>query len=270
MNKQSVQKFWNTASCGEEGYALGADEAERLNAQAQARYRLEPYLKPFARFAEGQGKDVLEVGVGMGADHLEWARSNPKSLSGIDLTERAIAFTAARFKQAGKKSDLQTGDAENLPFKPNSFDLVYSWGVLHHSPDTPKAFAEVVRVLRPGGTARIMIYHTWSLTGLMLWARFALLRGKPRTSMAEIYSQYLESPGTKAYTRGQAEELCKRAGFSTCRVSIQLNHGDLLQGSVGQRHKGPLLSLATKIWPRWLFRTLTPHLGLYLLIEAKK
>ncbi len=268
--KQDVKAFWNTASCGEEGYAIGPDEAARLTAQAEARYRLEPYLKPFAKFAEGQGCDVLEIGVGMGADHLEWAKSNPKSLTGVDLTDRAVAFTQARFKLTGHTSQLQVADAENLPFKPESFDLVYSWGVLHHSPDTPRAFREVCRVLRKGGTARIMIYHTWSLTGLMLWARFALLKGKPLMSMESIYSTYLESPGTKAYSKSQAKELCRQAGFSSCKVHIQLNHGDLLEGSVGQRHKGRLLSLAKALWPRPLFRVFTPFLGLYLMIEAKK
>lgn len=305
--KHDVQVFWNTASCGEEGYAIGPDEASRLAAQAQARYRLEPYLKPFARFAEGQGKDVLEIGVGMGADHLEWAKSGPKSLTGVDLTPRAVAFTQARFNHAlevvqkGKShgrgareggyprsplegalggesgstkaftpSNLQVADAENLPFRNESFDLVYSWGVLHHSPDTPKAFAEACRVLRKGGTARIMVYHTWSLTGLMLWARFALLKGKPRTSMAQVYSTYLESPGTKAYTTSQARELCRQAGFSACTVHIQLNHGDLLEGSVGQRHQGRLLNVAKALWPRPLFKALTPFLGLYLMIEATK
>lgn len=267
--KQQVHGFWNAASCGEAGYAIGNDEAARLNAQSEARYKLEPYLKPFARFKDGAGKDVLEVGVGMGADHLEWAKSNPKSLTGVDLTERAVGFTTARLLQAGFKPRVMVADAEKLPFEDDSFDVVYSWGVLHHSPATPKAFAEVARVLRPGGLARIMVYHTWSLTGLMLWVRFALLRGRPFTSLAHIYSEYLESPGTKAYTVAQARQLCRQAGFRWCRVKVQLNHGDLLEGAVGQRHQGKLLDVARRYWPRTFFKTFTPFLGLYLMIEAE-
>src|SRR5690606_35779221 len=97
---------------------------------------------------------------------------------------------------------------------------------------------------------RIMVYHTYSLTGFMLWARYGLLKGKPHTTLAQIYAQYLESPGTKAYTRQQAAALCQQAGLTPTRITIQLNHGDLLQGEVGQRHTGGLLSLAKKIWPR--------------------
>lgn len=283
--KHAVHEFWNTASCGEHGYALGPDEHARLAAHAAARYQLEPYLKPFARFADGRGKDVLEIGVGMGADHLEWAKSHPRSLTGIDLTERAIGFTCARLNHAahhtGNHADITTyhagftsqtyvADAENLPFSDQSFDLIYSWGVLHHSPDTAKAFAEAARVLRPCGTARIMIYHTFSLTGLMLWARYGLLKGRPFLPLATVYSRYLESPGTKAYSVRQARKLCQNAGFRHVRIRIQLNHGDLLQGTVGQRHQGRLLSWAMRLWPRWFFRTFTPFLGLYLLIDAEK
>ena len=268
--KDAVHDFWNAASCGEEAYAIGPDEVTRLETQVQARYRLEPYIRPFARFEDARDKDVLQIGVGMGADHLEWARACPRSLAGVDLTERAIRFTQARFAAAGLVSKLQVADGEKLPFDDATFDLVYSWGVLHHSPDTAKAFREVGRVLRPGGVARIMIYHRWSLTGLMLWARYGLLRGRPTKSLTEIYSRHLESPGTKAYTRSTAKALCHQAGLGALAIRVQLNHGDLLEGAVGQRHGGILLDSAKKLWPRRVFRWLTPFLGLYLLIEAHK
>ena len=270
VSKDAVQAFWDEASCGETAYAIGRDQAAQFAAQADARYRLEPYLKGFARFADGHGKDVLEVGVGMGADHLEWARSRPRSLTGVDLTGRAVAFTEARLAAAGLQSLLDVADAENLPFPDASFDIAYSWGVIHHSPDTPKAFSEMARVLRPGGVARVMIYHTWSLTGLMLWARFALARGRPFTSLRGIYDRYLESPGTKAYTVAEAKALCTQAGFRTSSVHIQLNHGDLLEGTVGQRHPGAALELARMVWPRALLRRFARGLGLYLLIEAQR
>jgi SAM-dependent methyltransferase len=267
--KQAVHDYWNVSSCGE-SYAIGPDDFTRLQTQAEAKYRLEPYLRPFAKFEEGRDKDVLEIGVGMGADHVEWARACPRSLTGVDLTERAISFTRDRFRAAGLASNLRVADAENLPFEDSSFDLVYSWGVLHHSPDTAGAFREVGRVLRRGGTARIMIYHRWSLTGLMLWGRYGLLRGKPRSSLTQIYSDHLESPGTKAYTKAQAVALCTQAGLTSSNIQIQLNHGDLLEGTVGERHGGRWLPHAKKLWPRRMFRRLTPFLGLYLLIDAHK
>ncbi len=269
-SKSDVENFWNAASCGEVAYARGPDFQTQMKSQADARYRLEPYIYEFAHFQDGRGKSVLEIGVGMGSDHQLWAEQQPLRLCGVDLTERAIEFTSNRLALSGVlKSELQKADAENLPFPDESFDIVYSWGVLHHTPDTQKAFAEAARVLRPGGTARIMIYHTWSLTGFMLWLRYGLARRK-FPSMAEIYSEHLESPGTKAYTVEQAHELVRRAGFRSADIRVQLGPGDLLQGGVGQRHQGTLLQVAKALWPRKLLQALTPSLGLYLLIEARR
>ena len=262
--KLAVQEFWNRRSCGEV-YATGNTPTEQLDAQARARYDLEPYISGFARFGDGRGRDVLEIGVGMGADHLQWAKSSPRSLTGIDLTPRAIEHTRGRLDAYGLTSRLECADAEHLPFPDNSFDIVYSWGVLHHSPDTPRAIAEVHRVLRPGGVARVMIYHYWSITGYMLWLRYGLLRGR---SLTHVYAKYLESPGTKAYTVEEAEHMFR--DFKAVFARSQVSFGDLLQGAVGQRHGGRLLTIAKRIWPRPFIRAFMRRHGLMLLIEARK
>lgn len=266
--KSRVHDFWNAESCGE-SYAASENGFD-LSIQERERYALEPYLLKFARFADGAGRDVVEIGVGMGADHLMWARARPRSLAGIDLTERGVSFTHRRIAEEGFVSDLRVGDAEATPFPPESFDLLYSWGVMHHSPNTPACFAEAYRVLRPGGRARIMIYHTQSLVGLMLWLRYGLLAGRPNRRMAEIYAEHLESPGTKAYSPGEAVQMLRDAGFSEVSCRVQLSHGDLLKGNVGSRHSGPLLAAAKSLWPRWLLERVAGGFGLYLLLEARK
>jgi SAM-dependent methyltransferase len=265
--KQRVHAFWNQGACGEI-YAAGASEAEQFATQSMVRYALEPYLADFARFATGHGRDVLEIGVGMGADHVEWARCKPRSLTGIDLTERAVELTRRRLTTEGLCSDLHVADAEALPFGDESFDLVYSWGVVHHSPDTTRAVQEIYRVLRRGGQARVMIYHTYSLVGYMLWARYGMLRGRPWRCLADIYANHLESPGTKAYRIGEAKALFN--AFTQVAVRPQLSFGDLLEGGVGQRHRGMLLTLAKKLYPRPLIRRACKNHGLYLLIEGEK
>ena|ERR1022692_845566 len=83
--KAEVRDFWDAASCGEI-YAEGRNAEQRFSRHAEARYRFEPYIRSFARFGEGCGQDVLKIGVGMGADHLEWARSGPSRQVNIDLT----------------------------------------------------------------------------------------------------------------------------------------------------------------------------------------
>jgi SAM-dependent methyltransferase len=205
--------------------------------------------------------------VGLGADHQRFAESGAE-LYGIDLTDRAVEHTRRRLADFQLASKLGVGDAERLGFPDNFFDVVFSWGVLHHTPDTQRAVAEVHRVLKRGGTAKVMIYHKWSLVGYMLWLRYALLVLRPWRTLAYIYSRYLESPGTKAYSIAEARGLF--SAFRGVSIRIVLTHGDLLESGAGQRHQGAVLALARRIWPRALLRRLLKRHGLFMLVEAKK
>lgn len=264
--KEQVRDFWNDAACGEK-LLLPSFDVEGFRAQSAERYRLEPYIVDFADFAHSKGRDVLEIGLGLGADHERFARAGA-NLHGVDLTPRAVEITRRRLEMQGLVSDLRLGDAEALPYPDAQFDLVYSWGVIHHTPNTAQAAREILRVLKPGGRFRVMVYHTSSLVGLMLWLRYGVGRGKPLTSMREIYSAYLESPGTKAYTCREAAQLFARACDVVTRV--ELTHGDLLESGAGQRHGGAVLGIARHIWPRWLLRRVAKRFGLFLLVGGTK
>lgn len=126
MNNRAVRDFWNEAACGEAAYAVGTDASRRFSSQRETRYELEPFLERFARFEEGQQQAVLEIGVGMGADHEQWARSGPARLCGVDLTPRAIDLARERLALPHLESELQVADAERLPFPDATFDIVYS------------------------------------------------------------------------------------------------------------------------------------------------
>lgn len=265
--KRDVREFWDTASCGEI-YAIGNDLRSRLDAQAQERYRLEPYLEEFARFNEVHGEDVLEIGVGMGADHVRLASACPRSITGVDLTPRAVDWTQTRMAAYGLTANLHIADAEQLPFGDRSFSLVYSWGVLHHSPDTQAAVDEVHRVLRPGGRARVMVYHTHSLVGYILWVKYALCRGRVTMSLSDVYANHLESPGTKAFTEEEVQHMFR--DFSSVETHVQLSFGDLLQGEVGLRHGGLMLRIAKRLWPRRIIGRFFSKHGLFLLVDAVK
>lgn len=264
--KDQVRQFWDAAACGEKLLLSEADR-EGFRLQAAERYRLEPYIVPFANFENWRDREVLEIGVGLGADHERFAVAGAR-LTGIDLTPRAVEFTGQRLALRGCASRLEVGDAESLQFGDASFDLVYSWGVIHHSPNTQQAAREILRVLRPGGEFRVMVYNRWSMVGLMLWVRYALLRGQPLTPLSSIYARYLESPGTKAYTRREARHLF--TGADELRIGIELTHGDLLSSGAGQRHQGRLLTIVRRLWPRWLLRRVASSLGLFMLISGRK
>lgn len=264
--KEAVRNFWDEASCGERLLLPSLDRAG-FEHQAHERYRLEPYIAPFADFEYWRNCKVLEIGVGLGADHQRFVEAGATTF-GIDLTPRAVDLCKQRLAAFDLQSDLRVGDAETLPFDNGIFDLVWSWGVIHHSPDTPAAVREILRVLKPGAATKVMIYHKWSMVGLMLWARYALLRGRPWVTLRDVYARYLESPGTKAYTVAEARTLF--ADFEDVRIRTVLTHGDLLTSGAGQRHGGTLLRIARCVWPRWLITRLLPRCGLFMLIEARK
>ena len=112
IEKNSVKDFWNDGSCGENLY-LTNEEKDGYIAHSKKRYDLEGFLiYPFAQFEKSKGLKVLEIGVGLGADHQNFAESGA-ILSGIDLTERAIKHTSNRFNSLSLKSNLSTGDAES-------------------------------------------------------------------------------------------------------------------------------------------------------------
>jgi SAM-dependent methyltransferase len=258
--KTAVQEFWNAEPCG----SRYLDTPEDFEAHAKSRYELEPYIRDFAGFATAAGKRVLEIGVGMGADYLEWLKAGAIA-TGVDLSGTSLERARQRCQTAGYTPDLHESDAEHLPFPDNTFDIVYSYGVMHHSPDTARCVGEARRVLKPSGTLRIMIYHHPSLTGFMLWLRYGWLRGK---SLRKSVYDHLESPGTNSYTVDEARALL--AGFDQIEFRQEFSPGDLLLNRPSVRFQGAFYRLIWKLYPRRVVRAIGRRLGLFLLISARK
>jgi ubiquinone/menaquinone biosynthesis C-methylase UbiE len=121
--------------------------------------------KPFSRFVDFDnvgGKEVLEVGPGSGFGVQLFAEAGAR-VTAVDLTDWAVATTRSRMAAFGLEATVLQGDAETLPFSDGSFDLVFSWGVIHHSTNMDRALSELVRVCRPGGRIVLMVYHRHSL-----------------------------------------------------------------------------------------------------------
>jgi len=258
--KEEIRDFWNADPCGTR-YLVGKDD---LEAHARARYALEPYIFEFAQFQSARGLRVLEIGVGMGADYLEWLKAGAIA-SGVDLSSASIERAGQRCQQAGYQPDLRVADAEELPFSDNSFDVVYSYGVMHHSPNTQQCVREAWRVLRPGGHARIMVYHHPSITGAMLWLRYGVLRGK---SLRQSVFEHLESPGTKTYSRSEVHDLF--SAFTNVQTRLVFSPGDLLLHQPSPRFQSGFYKLVWKLFPRKMVRMFGKNWGLFLLISAEK
>jgi ubiquinone/menaquinone biosynthesis C-methylase UbiE len=247
-----VQAYWQAEPCG-----TSTDIVKDTERYSKAwfetvedhRYTVEPYIHSVAQFTRHRGKRVLEVGVGAGTDHLQWARAGV-ILHGVDLTQAGIDTTRRRLELYGLSSDLRRIDAESLPFEDGYFDIVYSWGVIHHSERPEKIVAEIRRVLKPGGEFIGMFYQRPSLVTFKVWLKHGLFAGKPWRSFREVLFHHVESIGTKAYTIAEMRRMF---------------------GSFAQTTVTPILTVYdTRRIPAFIVKFLPESLGWFLAIRARR
>ncbi len=216
-----VKDFWNANPCGNRSSRL--KEREKYFAEIEAfRYETERHIPGVARFQDYRNQDVLEIGCGMGTDATQFAKNGAR-YTGCDLTGAAVRMSEERFALLGLKGRFQVADARSLPFEDNSFDHVYSWGVIHHSPETKRIVSEVYRVLRPGGTVCIMVYNR---TSVNYYVEILLLR--------KIF-RYLLWP------KWAPKVIAKLTGFDVSKLE---RHREILTQS-GQMTKSRWLSINT-------------------------
>jgi ubiquinone/menaquinone biosynthesis C-methylase UbiE len=154
---KEIEIFWEKHLCGSHFVANEKFTPEFFQNYHNYRYNKEHHLLKIVPWESAEGKDVLEIGLGIGADSIKWAMY-AKSFTGIDLTLESVKATREHLQLMGMAGVIMQGNAEQLSFLDESFDIVYSHGVLHHTSDIDKAFSEIYRVLRPGGQFIIMLY----------------------------------------------------------------------------------------------------------------
>ena len=250
INKK-VKDYWEVIPCGTNSNLL--DEVKKYSKEwfeeiEKNRYQEEPFIHQIAQFSRYRDKLVLEIGVGAGTDHLQWARV-AKDLYGLDLTDEGINITKKRLETYGLSSNLKRQDAEDLPFNDNFFDVVYSWGVIHHSENPQKIIYEIERVLKTDGEFIGMLYHRHSLSALRVWIKHAFLKGRPWRSFEKCLYHHVESIGTKAYTKEEILDLF--SGFSDVQITPLLTKGDV--------HR----------FPKWIVSLLPNSIGWFIGIKAK-
>jgi ubiquinone/menaquinone biosynthesis C-methylase UbiE len=228
----------------------------------------QPGEQPFSRlidYSKLQDKAVLEVGCGAGSISAQFARSGAR-LTAIDLTKHAVDLTRRRFELSGLTGNILQMDARNLDFADNSFDFLWSWGVIHHSSQTEKIIAEIYRVLKPGGEARLMVYHRNSI-----WFKvnYVLIRGVfmgqlLRYTAQEIANRYSDGHIAKFYTPTEFKAKFQ-AQFRTVETDIygqKVEIWPLPAGSV----KNSLVHLTPNALAWWLTR----RFGGFLFLRAIK
>jgi len=242
----SVKEFWE-AHVNNEYYT---DEERASDAYFSAieerRYRWHYHLQELFDSLQGSRGRLLEVGSGIGVDSIQLARCG-FDVTAIDLTENAIVVARQFAERRGVRIDFRLGNAERLDFPDESFDAVYSFGVLHHTPDIEQAVSEVRRVLRPGGTAYVMLYHRDSLVNLVHKVlRLPYESPRDRTD---------HCPVVYTFSRRRARRLFSEFSKVSVRAEYPFTFGF---GPLGPR------------LPLWLRRRLGRAIGWHLMITAAR
>lgn len=243
-SKKRVYEFWNETTCGTQYSDKDKFTKPYFEDIENYRYSVEPQIFSFAQFTRFYGKKVLEVGIGAGTDFLQWIRAGAKAY-GIDLTPEAIRHIEKRLEVYHLKAEeIKVADSESIPYEDNTFDLVYSWGVIHHTPDTRKALREIVRVIRPGGMGKIMVYHKHSLSAFYLWLRKAFFAFRPWKTFSWCLYHYQENIGTKAFTIKEIRTMLKDFPVANVQIRSHITYCDTLEyhNRMLARRMGEILS----------------------------
>lgn len=210
--KPLIRKYWNDKQpslwYSKKNYGT-REYYEEVEKKRYSKYY--PYIPKIAEFNKHKGENILEIGIGMGMDLKQYLKGGT-ICHGIDLTEGSVEQTRKHLNMYGLKANLQVMDAEDMKFDDNTFDLVYCFGVLHHTPDTQKAIDEIYRVLKPGGKVIVMLYSkSWQHYVIRIGIAGIIGRELFRMSMQDLINKYSEaygfSPLTKLYKKREALRL---------------------------------------------------------------
>lgn len=238
--KEEAIKQWSNDPCGmlaAKDVTLGTKEFyQRIDQNRYQEYA--PWMKKAIGFEQFKGKTVLEIGFGMGTDLFSFASSGA-IVSGVDLSPKHLEISSKRFALYGLNANLQLADTESLPFADATFDLVYSFGVIHHTPDTEKAVDEIHRVLKPGGQAILAVYHKTSIfhlcviSGYLLHGRFLQESYQDTLSRIEYRENSDARPLVKLYSKKDFQTLLHK--FSQVDIEcfhLDKTHFSFLQGLI--------------------------------------
>jgi ubiquinone/menaquinone biosynthesis C-methylase UbiE len=194
--KKQINFNWSNDPCGSNYSEKEKFCKEYFEDIEHHRYESHPWILEKIKSLEIRNKQVLEIGFGMGTDHLSLARQGG-IVHGIDYTPKSIEITKKRFELYGFKSRLLIGDVEHLPYQDGIFDFVYSFGVIHHTFDMNKAISEIYRVLKPGGSCWITVYNKNSI--FFWWTIFIvnfLIKGGWKKRSIKQQISLVEYPGS--------------------------------------------------------------------------
>jgi 2-polyprenyl-3-methyl-5-hydroxy-6-metoxy-1,4-benzoquinol methylase len=219
-----VKEYWDRRPCNVRHSTQPVGTKRYFDEVEARKYFVEPHIPGFAEFERWRGKKVLEIGCGIGTDTINFARHGAQ-VTCVDLSERSLEIARQRAVVYGVEDQVQfyRGNAEDLStFLPvNTYDLIYSFGVVHHTPHPERVMEQLRHYAGPGTKVKIMVYHRRS------WKVAWILAGEGRGQfwkLRELVARNSEAqsgcPITYIYTRTQGRELLRSGRFRATRVEV--------------------------------------------------
>jgi 2-polyprenyl-3-methyl-5-hydroxy-6-metoxy-1,4-benzoquinol methylase len=265
-----VRDYWNSRPCNIRHSTAPIGTMEYFDQVEARKYFVEYHIPAFADFQRWSGKKVLEIGCGIGTDTINFARAGAQ-VTTVDLSEKSMELARQRAAVFGLEDRIRfcPGNAEQLstfvPVEP--YDLIYSFGVIHHTPHPEAVLEQLRQYTRPGTTIKIMVYHrrSWKVAWILL------TEGQGRFwKLSELVAKNSEAqtgcPVTYTYTRREGRQLLERPGFRVTGVRVEHIFPYRIADYVKYQY--------VKEWyfrwmPQPLFRALEHRLGWHLLLTAQ-
>jgi SAM-dependent methyltransferase len=249
-----VINYWNNQPCNIKHSSKDINTLQYFEEVSKKRYFVESHIPGFAGFDKYNDKNVLEVGCGIGTDAQEFAK-NGAIYKGIDLTAKSIDICKNRFKLFNLNGVFEIGNIEEYCSANNTYDLIYSFGVLHHTPNIDNALINIYNMLKPNGEFKCMLYAKNS------WKYFKILYG------LDQYEAQNNVPIANTYTHDEVNELFAKHNFKN--ISIIQTH--IFPYKIPEYKQGKYIKEDYfESMPSELFKCLNKNLGWHLCITCNK
>ena len=250
---EEVKKFWNDRPCNIKHSSKELGTMEYFDEVELKKFRAEPHILKFTEFPQWKNKKVLEVGCGLGTVGINFAL-NGSDYTGVELSKESLEIAKKRFEVYNQSGKFYLGNAEELSsFVPiETYDLIYSFGVIHHSPHPEKIVSQIKKYMNENSVLKIMLYAKDS------WKNYMIDAG-----LDQPEAQY-GCPIANTYTKQDIVELLDEYEV----ISIEQDH--IFPYQIESYKRGEYIK---QPWfdamPTEMFETLEKNLGWHLLITAK-